>query len=121
MKSYGLGNAEVCLTKQSKKDEVTPVYIRSSEHSWIPALQLKVHPCGTKATAALTKFRDEEGMPHCAKASKKYGYQENQVISLKDYPNNVLPMQNIDCKGCLQDYMDMVDLPFMHEVRFLKV
>jgi hypothetical protein len=119
MKSCNPGNKESCLTKKSKKDEVTPVYIRSSEHSWIPALQLKVHPCGTKATVAIPKFHDEKGMLHCAKASQTYGYQENQVISLKDYPNNVLPMQNIDCNGCLQDYMDMVDLPFMHEVRLI--
>lgn len=118
MKGNNQGRKEVRFTKTSQKDEVTPVYIRSSEHSWIPALQLKAHPCGTKATVAIPKFRDEEGMLHCAKASQTYGYQENQIISLKDYPNNVLPMQNIDCNGRLQDYMDMVDLPFMHEVSF---
>jgi hypothetical protein len=116
-KSYNRDNTEVHMTKKSEKNEVVPVYVRSSEHTWIPALQLKVHPCGKKATVAIPKFRNEEEMLHCAKVSGTYGYEENQVISLKDYPNNVLPMQNIDCNGCLQNYMDMVDLPFMHEVR----
>lgn len=104
------------MTKKSEKDEITPVYVRSAEHTWIPVLQLKVHPCGKKATIAVPKFRNEEGMLHCANASRTFGYQENQIVSLTDYPNYVLPMQNIDCHGCLHDYMDMVDLPFMHEV-----
>lgn len=97
-------------------DEVTPVYLRSSDHAWIPALQLKVHPCRTKATVAVPMYKDEIDMLDCATNSELYKFRKNQVIELTEYRNNVLPMQNVDCSGNLEDHMDMVDLPFMHEV-----
>jgi hypothetical protein len=98
------------------QEEVTPVYLRSTEHVWIPALQLKVHPCGTKATVAIPTYNNENEMLHCAKSSESSKYHNNQIISLKEYPNHVLPMQNVDTSGNVYEYMDMVDLPFMHEV-----
>lgn len=104
--------------KNGGGEDVTPVYLRSVDHSWIPALQLNVHPCGTKATVAVPKYRNgEDDMLHCAKNSQSYKYNRNETVNLNDYPNKVLPMQNVDCKGNLEDFMDMVDLPFMHEVR----
>jgi hypothetical protein len=102
---------------KNEAEEVTPVYLRSTDHVWIPALQLQVHPCGTKATVAVPTYKDENDMLHCSKSSKSYKYRNNQIISLKDYPNNVLPMQNVDSSGNIYEYMDMVELPFMHEVR----
>jgi hypothetical protein len=102
--------------KKKENEELTPVYVRSTDHTWIPALLLKVHSCGKKATIAVPKYINEEEMLHCAKASRTYKYHDNKIVSLSDYPSNVLPMQNVDCNGNLQDYMDMVDLPFMHEV-----
>ena len=42
---------------------------------------------------------------------------ERQTIDLKDYPNKVLPLQNVDEIGFLNEEGDMVDLPFLHEVR----
>jgi hypothetical protein len=101
---------------ERESGEVTPVYLRSTEHTWIPALQLKVHECGKKATIAIPQYKNEVEMLHCAKGSHATKFHKNEIVSLADYPNNVLPMQNVDCKGNLEDYMDMVDLPFMHEV-----
>lgn len=98
-------------------NEVTPVYIRSDDNAWIPALQIKVHPCKTKATVAVPQYKNEAEMLNCETSSESYKFRKNQVISLKDYPSNVLPMQNVDCSGNLDDHSDMVDLPFMHEVR----
>jgi hypothetical protein len=99
-------------------EEVTPVYLRSADHAWIPALQLKVHPCRTKATVAVPVYNNENEMLNCETSSESYKFRKNQVIALTDYTNNVLPMQNVDCSGNLGDHMDMVDLPFMHEVSF---
>ena len=94
--------------------EETPVYIRSAEHAWVPALQLKSH--NGKATVAVPKFKNEQEMLQCGMKSRKCKYNDNQIIDLKDYPNGVLPMQNVDARGSLEDYMELKDLPFMHEV-----
>lgn len=96
--------------------KITPVYLKSVDNTWIPALQLKVH--NDKATVSVPKFKSgEKDMINCAKESKAFPYNDNQIIDLKDYPNGLLPMQNVDSNGNLEEYKDMVDLPFMHEVR----
>jgi hypothetical protein len=102
---------------KEEQSKVTPVYLRSADHTWVPALQLKLHGDG-KATVAIPKFKNgEQDMMNCAKASKSFPYNDNQVVDVKQYPNGVLPMQNVDANGNLEEYKDMVDLPFMHEVR----
>jgi hypothetical protein len=94
---------------------VTHVYLRSNEHEWIPALQLK--SVDGKATVAVPRFNNERDMLNCAKASKHFKYHDNQTVNLNDYVNNVLPMANVDSSGNPEEYKDMVNLPFMHEVR----
>jgi hypothetical protein len=96
------------------KPNATHVYIRSDDHGWIPALQLKTFD--GRATVSVPKVKDEKDILYCAKPSKKFKYHDNQVIELKDYPGNVLPMQNVDSNGMIQDYQDMADLPFLNEV-----
>jgi hypothetical protein len=101
---------------REKNPKITPVYLKSANHTWVPALQLKVH--NGKATVGVPKFNNgESDMMTCAKASKTFPYHDNQIVDLKDYPNGILPMQNVDSNGNLEEYKDMVDLPFMHEVR----
>jgi hypothetical protein len=95
--------------------KITPVYLKSADNTWIPALQLKVHD--GKATVKVPKFKNEKDMMNCGKESKTCPYHEHQIVDLKDYPNGLLPMQNVDSNGNLEEYKDMVDLPFMHEVR----
>lgn len=98
------------------KPKITPVYIRSTDHTWLPVLQLKTHD--GKAVVSVPKYaKGEHDMLQCLKSSKQFPYQtNNQIIDLKDYPNSLLPLQNVDSNGILEDYKDMVDLPFMHEV-----
>jgi len=100
--------------KKNKANKATPVYVRSDENCWVPALQLKTY--NGKATVSIPVFKTEQDMLCCGKASRKQRYHDNQVIELSDYPDGALPMQNVDKNGSLQDYKDMVDLPFMHEV-----
>lgn len=102
-------------TNKQEKPKVTPVYLRSAENVWVPALQLKTHD--GKATVALPKFKNEQTMMNCSKASKTFKYHDNQIVDLSEYPTGHLPMQNVDQNGNLEEYKDMVDLPFMHEVR----
>jgi hypothetical protein len=42
---------------------------------------------------------------------------EKQLHDLSPYPNHALPLQNVDTEGRLKEVEDMVDLPFLHEVR----
>jgi hypothetical protein len=95
-----------------------PVYLKSAEHGWIPALQLKTFQ-GDKATVAVLRIVQESDLLDCCShdpSSKKFRF-DNQIIHLSDYKDGVLPLQNVDHRGTLEDYKDMVDLPFMHEVR----
>jgi len=73
------------------------VYVHSEEHKWIPATLLRTD--GETATVRITGDKAEE------------------KIKLADYPNKVLPLQNVDEDGKLNEVEDMVDLPFLHEVR----
>ena len=43
--------------------------------------------------------------------------EEERVVKLKDYPAKVLPLQNVDGNGNMPEYADMVELPYLHEVR----
>jgi hypothetical protein len=85
------------------------VYIRSKDNAWEPVLQLNVvKRSDGKQTKKMACIVREQG--------PKKTRSPPVLIDLSDYPNAVLPMQNVDSKGKLQDYNDMVDLPFMHEV-----
>jgi hypothetical protein len=103
------------IINMANTNPVTHVYLRSKEHEWIPALQLKSG--NGQAKVAVPKFPNERDMLNCAKASKHFKYNDNQVVNLSEYHNGVLPMANVDSNGNLDEYKDMVNLPFMHEVR----
>lgn len=49
-------------------------------------------------------------------ARDKQKYTKEETVDVSSYPNNCLPMQNVDANGNLEDYKDMVELCFMHEV-----
>jgi hypothetical protein len=89
------------------------VYIQNEEHSWVPALQLKKN--GNNATVSVPVFKNEQDMLSSGGVSKMQ-YSKNQVIDLTKYDNMVLPMQNVNSKGALEDYRDMVSIPYLHEV-----
>ena len=107
------------------------VYIQDETSSWIPA-QVLERPQNT-----ITNSNEEDGTNHnnddtvivvnvplyaseqaiqCdgGKQARKW---ERRSCDLKDYPNQALPLQNVNAEGTLQVVEDMVDLPFLHEVR----
>jgi hypothetical protein len=100
-------------SKETDVETANHVYIQDEEHWWIPALQLKNN--GSKATVKVPEFKNEQDILHSGGVSKMQ-YSKNQVIDITMYPNKVLPMQNVNSKGALEDYRDMVALPFLHEV-----
>jgi hypothetical protein len=87
------------------------VYVKDADYAWVPAELIDSD--GTTATVAVPQFKDEQAIG----GTRFQGKQERQ-IKLKDYPHGVLPLQNVDANGTVQMYADMVQLPYLHEVRF---
>jgi hypothetical protein len=85
---------------------------------WVPALQLKSDGKHATVSMPLLSATSLSDMTGCGNKSKLKFTSQPTTISLKDYDNHVLPMQNVDANGNIEDYKDMVELPFMHEVRF---
>ena len=102
---------------EQQQNKATPVYIRSADNSWVPVLQVKPSANG-KATISRPIYKDEQQMLHCGQGVKLKFNKQHETIDLSKYQNNILPLQNVDGNGNLEDYKDMVELPFMHEVRW---
>eukprot|EP00977_Amphora_coffeiformis_P004681 scaffold1001_cov169-Amphora_coffeaeformis.AAC.28 len=96
------------------KKQGKPVYVRDEQSAWAPALQ--IHSNGSKAVVVRPIFKTEQQMLQCGDKQK---YTKEETIDLTTYPNKVLPMQNVDASGNLEDYKDMVQLPYMHEAAIL--
>ena len=89
------------------------VFIRDPEYAWIPCS--KIGGDSNKARVSVPQYPDEQSII-CDGGAGAKGTQEEQVL-LKDYNRGVLPMQNVDGSGMLRPFADMVELPFLHEVR----
>ncbi|CAB9520503.1 Unconventional myosin [Seminavis robusta] len=105
------------MPANTKKDDPMPfVYVRSKDHAWVPARVLESD--GKVATVIVQKYKNEEEM--LLNAAKTAGITvQQQVVQLKDYDSGVLPMQNVDDRGKLGDFEDMVNLPYLHEAAIL--
>jgi hypothetical protein len=77
------------------------VYIADKDYGWLPANVLS-----NEEQKATVKVFSVDG-------TDLLGERD---ISLKDYPNQQLPLQNVDASGHLMEMPDMVDLPSLHEV-----
>lgn len=94
------------------KKSASFVYILNKDYAWHPATLEKTE--GTKAHVSVPQYPDEKSIASDGgRAAKK---RENQVVDLKHYPNQVLPLQNVDSNGDLIEFPDMVELPYLHEV-----
>ena len=88
------------------------VYIRSEEYGWIPARIVEQDK--NTAKVAIPQYDSEEHiMSDGGKGAVGF---KSAIIKLKDYANNVLPLQNVGADGKLNVADDMVDLPYLHEV-----
>jgi len=103
-----------------KKDEgggatSNNVYVLDKEYAWIPAQLLE--QSGDTAKVRIPQYSEEEKII-CDGGASATGWKEESV-KLKVYPGKTLPLQNVDKAGKLNLKEDMVDLPFLHEVRFV--
>lgn len=103
-------------TAVSEASTANFVYLVSKEHSWIPAKVVEQSDQGDQVTVKIPVYKSEreivsDGGKHALRFRK-------ETVSLKDYPNQALPLQNVDEHGKLLAVEDMVDLAFLHEVRY---
>ena len=92
------------------------VFIRDPEYAWIPAIKQSAND--KTAQVRVPQYADEQSTICDAGASAKR-WEDDVEVPLTDYNRGVLPMQNVDANGCLKSYPDMVNLPFLHEVRMI--
>ena len=102
------------MVKKEDK-QTTYVYIKDKNHAWVPAILDDSK--GDKAFCTVPQYPNEQAM----KSDGGRGAKGNEqvTVSLKDYPHQVLPLQNVDANGNLIEFADMVKLPYLHEAGIL--
>lgn len=80
------------------------VYIRDAENGWLPANVVSQDGLDVTVKAFSADGKDPLG---------------ERTVSIKDYPDQQLPLQNVDASGNLMEMPDMVDLPSLHEAAIL--
>jgi hypothetical protein len=89
------------------------VYIKDSVFGWRPATLEGTS--GDKATVRVPEYANEHKMiSDGGRTATHKG--KTQVVDLKQYAHNVLPLQNVDEQGEFTEFPDMVKLPYLHEV-----
>ena len=102
------------MSKKAGSAEATSsgVYVLDKEFAWVPARLIE--QSGDKATVSIPTYADEASiLTDGGKGAKSW---REETVSLKHYPGKTLPLQNMK-NGQLNEKEDMVDLPFLHEVR----
>ena len=89
------------------------VYIRDDQYAWVPARLVDSNK--ETAKVAIPQYKSEENIASDGGAGA-VGFK-SAVVQLKDYPGRALPLQNCGKDGKLKEVDDMVDLPYLHEVR----
>lgn len=105
------------------------VYVRSPEYAWVPARLLETSVSGSSssssgttttatATVSIACYKSEQDIGVTMSSTMKGTLRTTlQTVALREYPACSLPLQNVDEEGRLRTVPDMVDLPFLHEVR----
>lgn len=89
------------------------VFVKDPQYAWVPCTLVKSE--GDKATVSIPQYKDEQSIICDGGRGSKESV--DKVVKLKDYPNSVLPLQNVDANGSMPEFSDMVQLPYLHEVR----
>ena len=93
--------------------KVSHAYVLDPDDSWIPCQV--VEQSSEEVIVSIPEYKDQQSI-RCD-AGRTARRKNQKTLLLKDYPNQALPLQNVDEEGRLQQVEDMVDLPFLHEVR----
>jgi hypothetical protein len=88
-------------------------YIMDKALAWIPACMISQE--GDIANVKIPTYPDEASIIN--DNGKGATSWREEKIKLKGYAGGGLPIANVDADGLLIEKEDMVDLPFLHEVR----
>lgn len=89
------------------------VYVHSQDHSWVPARVVEYQEGAV--VVSIPRFKNQDLI--CSSGGSSSSTSDSETIQLKHYTNQQLPLQNVNENGVLAEVEDMVDLPFLHEVR----
>eukprot|EP00979_Chaetoceros_neogracilis_P005296 scaffold956_cov203-Chaetoceros_neogracile.AAC.4 len=98
------------------------VYVRDKDHGWLPG---KIVNEADESAAASSLSRDHLPSTNNVQVEvtipDQFNKKELRIIdvSSSDYPNQTLPLQNINQNGHLIVVPDMCDLPSLHEAAIL--
>lgn len=95
------------------------VYIFSSDYAWVPARLVKTDNETKSAVVSVKRWKEENEIQSEGGRLDTARDVERVEISLSDYADGVLPLQNVEENGKLREVEDMVDLPFLHEAAIL--
>lgn len=98
-----------------KEQQASNVFIKDKVFGWRPAIQESDD--GEKATVRVIDYPNEQSMACDGGRAGKKG--DTITVNLKEYADNVLPLQNVDANGNLTEFADMVKLPYLHEAAIL--
>jgi len=98
------------------------VYILDPQHNWIPALVKE--RVSNIVHLSVPQYKNEQAIKCDGGRTASRGYRTktidwNDSQNLIKYPNQTLPLQNVNSEGELEVVEDMVDLPFLHEAAIL--
>jgi hypothetical protein len=82
------------------------VYISDPKFGWLPATVVSQDDSAPKGPQVTVKVFSVDGK----------SIMGERTVSLSQYQNKQLPLQNVDAAGNLMELPDMVDLPSLHEV-----
>jgi hypothetical protein len=96
------------------------VYVNTEDHSWVPGRLIKVE--GDVAKVMIPQYRRRSSLTSRRNSLTSCGGEFTtdhalHKVSLKDYPNHQLPIQNVNEEtGLVNTVDDMLTLPHLHEV-----
>ena len=92
------------------------VYLRSADHAWIPAKVVEQADDSDQVIVKIPIYKNEKLIvSDGGKSAQRF---KKAAVSLQNYSNHALPLQNVDENGKLVVVEDMVDLAVLHEVGF---
>lgn len=99
--------------------EGAKVYVRDPHYSWIPATIESLGDDKTRLKVKVRLPKDWDSHTVIATGRGTNNMKMDRLVKLSEYPNNELPLQNLDKEGTVAGKNDMADLANLHEASIL--
>lgn len=127
MQGGGVHITETKPPQDTKKEEEpanrmaegAKVYVRDPHYSWIPATIESPEDDKMRVKVAVRLPKDWDSHTVVATGRGANNMKMDRLVKLSEYPNNELPLQNLDKEGTVSGKNDMADLANLHEASIL--